>query len=86
MTPGATPQAIIAHRAASKLRPPENCETCGVLDTWLQRHHDDYSKPLEVRWLCRSCHQKHHVALAKAAGTYKPARRRPADERARGAA
>src|SRR6185437_11420837 len=24
-------------------------------------HHDDYAKPLEVRWLCRSHHTLHHA-------------------------
>jgi ribosomal protein S27AE len=30
------------------------CEKCGKID--VDAHHDDYSKPLEVRWLC----EKHH--------------------------
>lgn len=28
----------------------------------INAHHDDYSKPLEVRWLCRSHHMKWHAA------------------------
>lgn len=36
----------------------ENCKMCGAEDT--QMHHDDYNKPLEVTWLCRPCHLKHH--------------------------
>ena len=36
----------------------DNCEVCGhnVVDG----HHDDYEKPLEVRWLCRDHHAEHH--------------------------
>lgn len=33
------------------------CEVCGK--TKVEAHHPDYSKPLEVRWLC----QRHHLAL-----------------------
>lgn len=35
------------------------CEECGADKT--DAHHDDYAKPLEVRWLCRSHHIQWHV-------------------------
>jgi len=34
------------------------CEFCGKKK--VQAHHDDYSKPLEVRWLCIKHHHEHH--------------------------
>lgn len=34
------------------------CEICGEINT--QAHHDDYTKPLEVRWLCRLHHMEFH--------------------------
>lgn len=37
---------------------PKPCESCG--DPKAQKHHDDYSKPLEVRWLCVDCHRRLH--------------------------
>jgi ribosomal protein S27AE len=36
------------------------CETCGAEPT--EAHHDDYDKPLEVRWLCSLCHGAEHAA------------------------
>jgi len=36
----------------------EPCEICGNPKT--DAHHDDYSKPMEIRWLCRSHHRKLH--------------------------
>jgi hypothetical protein len=35
------------------------CEVCGEPKS--QGHHDDYSKPLSVRWLCRTHHDEHHA-------------------------
>lgn len=37
------------------------CEVCGKKK--VQAHHDDYSKPLEVRWLCAKHHAEHHVKM-----------------------
>lgn len=34
------------------------CEVCGNVKA--QAHHDDYRRPLVVRWLCRKHHLEHH--------------------------
>lgn len=39
------------------------CEKCsGTLR--VQAHHNDYSKPLDVVWLCKRCHERQHMLLA----------------------
>lgn len=47
---------------AGKLK-RQPCEVCGA--SRVHAHHDDYSKPLAVRWLCHPHHVAHH---AKAEG------------------
>ena len=39
----------------------EPCEVCGAHDS--QAHHDDYSKPLLIRWLCFVHHRLTHGQL-----------------------
>lgn len=36
------------------------CAFCGSADQ-LEAHHHDYSKPLDVTWLCKPCHRRFHA-------------------------
>jgi hypothetical protein len=72
-------QAHVAVRnaiARGLLAPAGDCSNCGRKqgrhpDTLLSKglpfveyHHDDYARPLDVRALCRSCHGRWHRAPA----------------------
>lgn len=57
------PKAARAHRmvayhvrSGNLLRQP--CEVCGSMKA--VAHHDDYDKPLIVRWLCQAHHKRWH--------------------------
>jgi len=51
---------IVGNAVARGKLNKEPCEKCGS-KTRIHGHHDNYSKPLEVRWLCA----KHHNELHK---------------------
>lgn len=51
-------QVSRAIKAGRLTRKP--CEVCGVQK--VHAHHDDYSKPLDVRRLCNEHHRQHHAA------------------------
>lgn len=59
------PHRYIANTAVSnairdgRLARPRCCEICHI-ECKPHGHHDDYSKPLDVRWLCVDCHNKFH--------------------------
>lgn len=64
---GRNPEKKRAHRKVEyalktgALVRPDACEDCGQIpDQALHGHHEDYSKPLAVEWLCSACHGKRH--------------------------
>ena len=60
------PDAHEAHRLVknalkNKSLERQPCEKCDSVES--QAHHDDYSKPLEVKWLCPKHHVQHHQLI-----------------------
>ena len=58
------PIARLAHKAVERAIErgelmPMPCEVCGSLR--VHAHHDDYTSPLSVRWLCPIHHAQHHT-------------------------
>lgn len=56
---------LVGEAIARGILHPQPCEVCGKTDPKLGRrsihaHHDDYDKPLEVRWLCSQHHREWH--------------------------
>jgi hypothetical protein len=45
---------------SGELMKPDSCSCCGKSMVNLDAHHEDYSKPLIVVWICRKCHQIKH--------------------------
>lgn len=53
---------------AGVLTKPEACSSCGKKDCRIEAHHEDHTKPLEVTWLCVSCHRKRDYEMRRKQG------------------
>jgi ribosomal protein S27AE len=42
-----------------RLKKESECSVCSST-VKIEGHHDDYTKPLDVRWLCEKCHKQWH--------------------------
>jgi len=52
---------IVGNAIRDKKLFPQPCERCGCIET--NAHHEDYSKPLEVMWLCDKHHGERHKEI-----------------------
>ena len=46
---------------SGKVVKPNRCGDCGCRATRIHGHHEDYSQPLAVHWVCPLCHRKRHA-------------------------
>lgn len=46
-----------------KIKQTDYCQICGIKNMPLDGHHADYEKPLEVIWICKSCHMYIHKKI-----------------------
>jgi len=59
------PEKVAAHLLVAKairegvIVKNDYCELCGS-NYKVSAHHEDYSKPLDIIWLCDTCHKKVH--------------------------
>lgn len=57
-----TARLCVARAIKSGRLTRQSCSGCGSARA--QAHHDDYSKPLDVLWLCTVCHAAKHAPEA----------------------
>lgn len=84
-------EKVRAHRLVTNARKrgdlrvqPQPCGQCGETQN-VHGHHEDYSKPFDLTWLCSPCHRKLHAAEKPTLSTHQKheiSSRRSSGERA----
>ena len=59
---------MVARAIRSRKLFKEPCEVCGGAE--VHAHHDDYAKPLNVRWLCPAHHKEWHTKNGSAKNAF----------------
>lgn len=60
------PHKVVAMRKArwaiktNKIKKQDKCSKCNMNKKTVA-HHEDYTKPLDIIWVCHSCHKKIHI-------------------------
>ncbi len=54
-------QELLRYAVRKGMVEKKNCETQDCESDKTQGHHEDYSKPLEVKWLCAKHHKQLHI-------------------------
>lgn len=63
---GSNPEKVRANKLLNRavkrgdIVKPTACSRCGESETVIHGHHEDYSRPLDVIWLCAWCHTMIH--------------------------
>ncbi len=52
---------------SGKIVKPKRCQKCKKIDI-IQGHHEDYTKPFDIIWLCKDCHYGVHHKREKLYG------------------
>lgn len=56
-------QRLRRHVKQGKIKKPKQCIKCNKKAKVIEGHHEDYSKPLDVVWLCVYCHRARHKEI-----------------------
>ena len=64
-----SPQVKARNMANNKIKIPKGmlCQNCHLVPA-VEKHHPDYSKPLDILFVCKKCHTKLHTQLKAKAG------------------
>lgn len=52
--------------ACGEVTRPVKCDLCEKQNAFIDAHHNDYTKPLEIEWVCRKCHKMVHRQINNA--------------------